>query len=137
MLYSMTAVSAEKPMAFEVTFGDRLRRARLNLGMDQRDFAKGIDVHHATISRYEHDGGRDDASTRRLAHLVQGRYGIDAAWLLTGDVPGQRERGVPPDATRGYQRICSVIPLPRPRRRAGDLGALAPVIELRPARRAA
>lgn len=86
----MAAITAGNGKTFELTFGDRLRRARLNLGLDQRDFAKGIDMHHATVSRYEHDGGRGDSSTRRVALLIQLRYGVSADWLLYGTVPEQR-----------------------------------------------
>lgn len=71
--------------AFEVTFGDRLRRARIALGMDQRTFADGLSIHHGTVSRYERDGGSpEDPATRRLAALVQNRYGVSEEWLLTG-----------------------------------------------------
>ena len=67
-----------------VMFGDRLRRFRIARGLTLREFAEDMPVSAATLGRYEHDGGRDDDATRRLALLVSSHWGIDAQWLLTG-----------------------------------------------------
>jgi transcriptional regulator with XRE-family HTH domain len=76
-------------MSYEMTFGDRLRRTRLELGLDQRTMADALNIHHATISRYERDGHTIDKPTKRLAALVQLRYGVSADWLLYGTTPDQ------------------------------------------------
>lgn len=37
----------------EMGYGDRLRRIRLDLGMDQRDFAESIDMNKGTYGHHE------------------------------------------------------------------------------------
>ena len=69
----------------DLGFGDKLRRLRLELGMDQREFADEIGVNHATLSRYELSA-RAPRSALLVASAVQLRYGsadVDLwGWLL-------------------------------------------------------
>lgn len=72
-----------------ITFGDRLRRLRLDLHMTQGDLARAVNVSTATIGKYE----LLDEPTRTATHLaatIQLLYGVPREWLLTGTVPAQR-----------------------------------------------
>lgn len=66
-------------------YGDRLRRIRLSLGMDQREFAasiqmvKGTYAHHE-LSTYVRRGGRQIANSIELRHQVP-------AWWTLGSPP--------------------------------------------------
>ena len=66
-------------------FGDRLRRLRLDLGMEQRAFAAEIDIHPATLSRYEL-ATEPPRVAPLVAAAIQLRYGssqVDLrSWLL-------------------------------------------------------
>lgn len=69
----------------EVGYGDRLRRIRLDLGMDQRTFADSIQMNpgtygHHELSRHVRRGAR------QLANSIELRHGVPAWWVL-GDAP--------------------------------------------------
>jgi transcriptional regulator with XRE-family HTH domain len=82
------------------TYGDRLRRARLDTGLTQQQFAEQIGVTQAIISRHEMMDAPPTRNRRVVALLVQMRYGVPSDWLLTGVVPPQRT-----DVTRRYHTL--------------------------------
>jgi len=88
-----------------IGFGDRLRRLRLELGLDQRQMAQEIGgIDHATLSRYE-SSSRTPRSAPHIAASVQLRFGsadVDLrTWLLTGVQP------------TGFRPPRPGIPMPR------------------------
>lgn len=83
----MTVTPAGLAAVPHVGFGDRLRRIRLELGMDQRTFAGELGVTNPTLSRYETASGAPRAAAL-VAAAVQLRFGsadVDLkTWLITG-----------------------------------------------------
>ena len=75
------------------TLGDRIRKARLTTGMNQRDFAPLIGVKPGSLASWEadHSHPRDVvAIARRITMLT----GVPAAWLLgLDDGPGGDDGG--------------------------------------------
>lgn len=67
------------------TRGDRLRKARERLGLDQGPFAEHIGVSRNTVSSYERDG------TERVKPIVIRMWamatGVDEHWLMHGEGP--------------------------------------------------
>ena len=88
----------------EMTYGDRLRRARLSQGMDQQAFADAVQVDRALVARHERMDAPPQRNRRALAAQVELRFGVPTEWLLTGTVPAQRD-GV----TRQYQRPTTAV----------------------------
>jgi transcriptional regulator with XRE-family HTH domain len=93
----------------ELGFGDRLRRFRLKMGMDTREFAAETGIgSHSTLSRHE-NADHAPRNARNIAASIQLRYGHLAAydirqWLLTGKVvppgtPGAQPTGYAPHLT--------------------------------------
>jgi transcriptional regulator with XRE-family HTH domain len=80
-------------------FGDRMRRLRIGLGMNQDQFGDAIDLSGATVGKYELEG-RTPRIGKVVASSVQLRFGrkypgLDLKhWLLTGE---QRPRN--PEST--------------------------------------
>lgn len=85
-----------------IGFGDRLRRLRLDLGLDLREFGEAIDVSHSTLSRFE----ASHSTPRNAPHVaasIQLRYGASSPidlreWLLSGaeipsGTPGRQTTG--------------------------------------------
>jgi transcriptional regulator with XRE-family HTH domain len=91
-----------------IGFGDRLRRLRLDLGMDQRQFAEAIGVDHATISRYE-TAARPPRAATHIAASIQLRFaepGVDLrGWLLATGADAE------PSGSRASRRVR--VPAPR------------------------
>ena len=84
----------------EMTYGDRVRRARLAQGLTQEQFADEVGVTPTLLGRHETSDEPPTRNRRALAAMIQLRYGIDADWLLTGEsVPAQRSVGA--QVTRG------------------------------------
>lgn len=94
----------------KIGFGDRLRRLRISLGMDQREFAAEVGLKPATLGNYELSEATP-RSARLVANSIQLRYGIPSSWLLTGEEPA--------DGPDGAGRQTTVIRprhrIPRPR----------------------
>ena|SRR5665647_1187241 len=78
----------------EFTVGDRLRKAREHIGMDQIPFADELGVSRGTVSNYE-----SGATTHLKPIVVRAwalRTGVPAEWLLTGTTnprPGDPDGG--------------------------------------------
>ena len=70
----------------EFTYGDRVRRVRLDTGLTQDEFAEQVGVTQAVISRHEKLDAPPSRNTRSLALLIQLRYDVPANWTLTGTV---------------------------------------------------
>jgi len=80
------------------TFGDRLRKVRRDLGIEQAEFAVALGVTRPRLGGWESGtrGVRADEATT-IARRVQERYGVPAAWLLgvyepvtlSGDTPSR------------------------------------------------
>lgn len=68
----------------QITFGDRVRRLRLDVGMTQDEFADAIGVGRATIGKYELL--REAPRTYRLMrNSLELRFGSGVAeWVMTG-----------------------------------------------------
>ena len=75
------------------TLGDRIRKARLTTGMNQRDFAPLVGVKPGSLASWESDHSvpRDMvAVARRIGRVT----GVPAAWLLgLDDGPGPDDDG--------------------------------------------
>lgn len=63
-----------------VAVGRRLREARVRLGLTQKAAAARAQVHHVSISRWEHGDPMRAGDVRQLAAA----YGADVDWLLGG-----------------------------------------------------
>ena len=73
------------------TFGDRLRKVRKDMGLNQTEFAKKLGFNsNALISRFEKDRKTPLLSTvLKLASLTE----VDLHWLLTGQPsPGDKKK---------------------------------------------
>lgn len=65
------------------TFADRIRKARTEAGLDQREFAEQIGVKASTYATYE--TGRNQPRYKDifdLARRVENVSGVDAVWLI-------------------------------------------------------
>ena len=69
-----------------ITFGDRLRRLRMDLHLSQDELGQEIGVSGATIGKYE-VLPRPTRMARHVAASIQLRYGVPAEWMLTGSIP--------------------------------------------------
>ncbi len=77
------ANAAQQPLIPEWTFGDKLRKARLTAGMEQRAFAAALEMKPGKLAAYE--TGRAAPRFRdapALAKRVQVLTGIDYRWFL-------------------------------------------------------
>lgn len=77
---------ATPPPADETTWGDRLRRIRLNRRMDQREFAAAIGVKPATVGNYE-TSDHEPRTSALVANTIELRFGPAAAEFLRGPQP--------------------------------------------------
>lgn len=80
------------------TLGDRIRKARLSTGMNQRDFAPLIGVKPGSLASWEADNSQPRdivAVAKRIEVLTR----IPAAWLLSlDDTPPSPNGGGAPSA---------------------------------------
>lgn len=60
-------------------FGNRLKELRLERGLQQEDIAKILNIHRATISRYENNQREPDVNT--IINLAQ-YFEVSSDWLL-------------------------------------------------------
>lgn len=72
--------------ALQMTYGDRVRRARLDQGLTQEEFAEQIGTTQTLLGRHEKLDAPPSRNRRALASMIQLRFGVDADWLLTGDL---------------------------------------------------
>ncbi|QIK84875.1 helix-turn-helix transcriptional regulator [Sanguibacter sp. HDW7] len=74
------------------TFGDRLRKARLTAGYDQREFAERIGATPSRIAHWETDRSlpRNQVAVARRIELLTG---IPATWILGLDAERPRPDG--------------------------------------------
>lgn len=63
--------------------GERIRRIRENLGMNQKDFSTTLLIKQQSLSKYE-NGGLGVPDKIKVKFL---KYGVNLAWLLTGEGP--------------------------------------------------
>ena len=85
MTYTVAMATAQTHLqtSDEVTWGDRLRRIRLNRHMDQRHFAAAIGVAKPTVGKYEMLG-IVPRNHRLVENSVELRFGPQAAAFLRG-----------------------------------------------------
>lgn len=70
----------------EFTIGDRLRKARLLVGLSTRDFAEEIGVSQKTVTDAEND--KRGVPRKILLNAYSMRTRVPVEWLLTGRNPG-------------------------------------------------
>ena len=88
------------------TLPDRLRKAREETGMDQREFAEHTGISKNTISNYE-TGKTSRISRPMLAAWAMGS-GVPLEWLETGHAPsGPGPEGLDPESTGSVSRLVS------------------------------
>lgn len=75
--------SVEERWIPEETFGDRLRRVRRSLGMNQGEFAAklGTDVGVKALGAWE-TGSREPRGAVAMARRIELAFGVPASWLL-------------------------------------------------------
>lgn len=80
----------------EETFGDRLRRVRRAVGLNQESFAAklGTDVGVKALGAWE-TGTREPRGAVALARRVELAFGVPATWLLGLDTPMSGPDGDP------------------------------------------
>lgn len=82
-----------RPETFKTPLAQRLREIRKSLGDPPRElFAKTLDISEKTLGNYERGDNEPDASVLLAYKQV---YGVDVAWLLTGDGPMFSESAMP------------------------------------------
>lgn len=79
----------------QITYGDRLRRVRLDQGLNQEQFAAEVGADRAQIARHELMTVPPQRNRRALAAMVELRYGVPSEWLLTGDTHEYHDTVVP------------------------------------------
>jgi len=62
--------------------GQRIKQARQTKGIRQNEFAKKLDLHHASMSKIE--SGDSSTSVENLLKIYQ-FLGVNLHWLLTGE----------------------------------------------------
>lgn len=84
---AMTVQPRDDEWIPEIGYGDRLRRIRLDLKMDQRQFAESIQMNHATYAAHElsHHIRR---GARLVANSIELRHHVPAWWILGDECPG-------------------------------------------------
>lgn len=66
---------------FNMTIGDRVRRARKHAGINQRELAKAIGITQPSLSELERGESRSSAYLIQIASVCR----VDATWLATGN----------------------------------------------------
>ncbi len=72
---------SENLVAPDLTFGDRLRKARRTRQLSQVEFARLLGESEKSIANWESDVSRP-RDVVALAKKVQATYGVPADWLL-------------------------------------------------------
>jgi transcriptional regulator with XRE-family HTH domain len=79
---AMTQQEPVQPRIPEWSFGDRLKKAREDSGLDQKAMAAHFDVSVSTISSWESDGGAGRTHSQLEVITVYAELtGVDASWL--------------------------------------------------------
>lgn len=65
---------------WDMTIGDRVKRARKHAGLNQRELAKAIGITQPSLSELERGESRSSAYLVQIASVC----GVDASWLATG-----------------------------------------------------
>jgi transcriptional regulator with XRE-family HTH domain len=89
----------------EWTFGDRIRKARITAGMDQRQFAAAIDAKPGSVAQWETDRARPRdvvAVAKRIEVLTR----IPAGWTLGVETGGGNGPTGGPGAAADKSRCC-------------------------------
>ncbi len=90
-----------------LTPAERLRQIRMDAGLQQEEFGLRIGVSKAAISRWE----TGSAELTALAALgVEHVYGINSAWLLTGEGPKLVEAQVMPASQEVFLPVVLGLP---------------------------
>lgn len=97
----MTTYFAESLVYPSWSFGDRLRKARSEVGMNQEEFAEAIGVKEGSLAAWETDRARP-RDIVEIAKSVEKVARIPAAWILGVDEsPPSPPQGPPsPQRTR-------------------------------------
>lgn len=79
----MSATATHTAWVPEWSFGDRIRKVRVELGMDQREFAAKLGIKAPTLSSYE--AGRANPRARdlpKLASRLELLTGVPRSWFM-------------------------------------------------------
>jgi len=71
------------------TWGDRVRKVRRDLKLEQEQFARMIGVTQKTLASWE-TGARTPRDSVALAQTIEAQTGVPAIWMLGLDEPGLR-----------------------------------------------
>lgn len=83
------------------TIGGRIRQARSEAGLSQRQLATRIAVTNKTLENWEED--RSEPRANKLV-MMAGVLNIPSTWLLTGDAPKEMKRGFDFQETMGISQ---------------------------------
>jgi DNA-binding XRE family transcriptional regulator len=91
-----------------MTFGERLKRARLAAGMTQQELADACGLTNAMISKCE--SGLTDAVLAPNLFAMADALRVDARWLMTGQ-DGERNdlSGLTPDQREAVRALVSTM----------------------------
>ena len=87
-------------MAVEINteLNNRIKQARLELGISQRAFADSIGISAPALSKIE---SNDNNPSEQTLRMICNQYSINREWLETGDGPRLQE----PDAYDAVMRV--------------------------------
>ena len=80
----MARATKQDPVVLEFSFGDRVRKARLHVGLGQKELAEQLGMYPSAIAFMER-GGRPRGDQWEVAQKIGEATGVDAFWLLTGE----------------------------------------------------
>ncbi len=83
------------------TIGGRIRQARTEAGLSQRQLATRLAVTNKTLENWEED--RSEPRANKLV-MMAGVLNIPSTWLLTGDAPKEMKRGFDFQETMGISQ---------------------------------
>ncbi len=83
------------------TIGGRIRQARTEAGLSQRQLATRLAVTNKTLENWEED--RSEPRANKLV-MMAGVLNIPSTWLLTGDAPNEMKRGFDFQETMGISQ---------------------------------
>lgn len=73
------------PRILAMTYGDRVRRARLDTGLTQEEFAEEVGSTQGIVGHHEKMDIPPQRNRKALALMIEHRYDVSADWLLSGD----------------------------------------------------
>lgn len=83
------------------TIGGRIRQARGEAGLSQRELSTRLAVTNKTLENWEED--RSEPRANKLV-MMAGVLNIPSTWLLTGDAPKDMKRGFDFQETMGISQ---------------------------------